>query len=240
MRRIAVTSLALAVGLAACATGMGGPKDVRLSAVALRAESGTTPAAAAAALREVGARVGLVAAPADSAWFRAVAEAAGLHLSGPAVAGDLSLALLAMEPLGDTVLTLDYEGGTITMVDALYDLADEHFLDLMAFRVGAGDPIQPMVTRLLRYIATDVPPSAGVVIAIAVPDAAAGDSIARLLSPGYLDAIRCAGGDPGTPATGRIRLFYGPAARVVCGDAAVVTVPAGARVHAELVAGLHL
>lgn len=238
MRRVAVTFLAF--GLAACAANMGGPKDVGLSTVALRVEPGTTAAAAAAALREVRARVALVAAPTDSAWFAAVADAAGLHLSGPAGAGDLSVALMAMEPVGDTVLDLSYEGGTITMVDALYDLDDEHYLDLMAFRVGAGDPVQPLVTRLLRYIATDVPPSAGVVVAIAVPDVATGDSIARLLSPGYFDALRCSGGDAAPQVTSGIRLFYGPEARIRCGDADLVAVPAGARVHARLVAGLHL
>lgn len=236
MRHVALTLLTIAA--AGCAAGMGGPKDVALSTVALRVDPGTSAAAAAAALDEVDARIALVAAEADSAWFASVAGAAGLHLSGPA-GGGLSLALMAMEPVGDTVIDLAYEGGSIAMVDALYELDDEHYLDLMAFEIGAGDAVQPLVTRLLRYIATDVPPSAGVILAIAVPDAATGDQIARLLSPGLFDASRCEG--KGAEGSGSIRLFYGPEARVRCGDAAAGRIGGGMiRIHAELVAGLHL
>ena len=236
MRHAALTLLTLAV--AGCAAGMGGPEDVELSTVALRVDPGTSAAAAAAALHDVDAEIALVAAEADSAWFASVAEAADLHLSGPAGAG-LSLALMAMEPVGDTVIDLTYEAGSIAMVDALYELGDDHLLDLMAFEVEPGDAVQPLVTRLLRYIATDVPPAAGVIVAIAVPDAATGDQIARLLSPGLFDAARCEG-NGAAEGTGSIRLFYGPEARVRCGDASAGRVGSGVRIHAELVAGLHL
>lgn len=233
--------LATLAVLGACAANMGGPRDVALSTVALRAEPATAPATAAAALTEVRARVALVAAPADSAWFASVAAAAGLTLSGPTPggeAGEPALALMAMEPLGDTVVDLTYEGGTITMVDALYDLDERHFLDLMAFRVDPDDPAQPLTTRLLRYIATDVPPSAAIALAITVPDGAKGDSIARFLSPGYFDALRCAGADAPAGAGARIRLFFGPEARMWCGDATEDRPAAGARVRAALTAGL--
>lgn len=236
MRRIVVTFLAL--GAAACATTMGGPEDVGLSAVAYRAAPGTSPAAVAATLANDGAEVALVIAPGDSAWFAALAEAAGLHLSGPARAGDLGLALLAMEPLGDTVIDLRYDGGTIPMVDALYDLADEHYLDMMAIRVQEGDAVQPVATRLLRYIATDVPPSAAIILAVAVPSPAFGDSLARLLSPGYFDTLRCGGNSAPGSFDGEIRLFYGPEARIWCGDASASMTGAGDRIHAELTAGL--
>lgn len=240
MRRSVVTFLALgglaAAGATACAVNMGGPSDVPVSAVAYRAAPGTTPAAAAAALENP--TVALVAAPGDSAWFAALAEAVGLHLSGPAEAGDLRLALLAMEPLGDTVIDLRYDEGTIAMVDALYDLDEDHYLDMMAIRVEAGDAIQPLVTRLLRYIATDVPPSAAVLLAVAVPSPAVGDSIARLLSPGYFDALRCGGGQAPESVRGGIRLFYGPEARMWCGDATPAATPAGTRIRAALTAGL--
>lgn len=231
----------LALGLTACAGALGGPPDVPLTAVALRVAPGTAPATAAAALTQAGSRFGLLAARADSAWFAAVAAEAGLQLSGPADAGDVSLALITAPPVGDTVLELTYEGGTIPMVDALYDLDDEHYLDLMAVHVDEEDAAQPVVTRLLRYIATDVPPSAGVVLAVSVPSVAKGDSIARLLSPGYFDALRCDGGGAAAAAgAGEIRLFYGPEARLRCGEARSEVVGAGARVVAELVAGLHL
>lgn len=239
MRRAVLTSITLGLLVAACAVNMGAPDEQELSTVALRADAGATPAAVAATLEEVRATIALVAAPEDPAWFSGVAEAADLHLSGP-TGGDLSLALMAMEPVGDTVIDLTYDGGTIRVVDALYDLDKRHFLDLMAFQVRAGDPIQPMVTRLLRYIATDVDPSAGVVLAIAVPDVATGDSIARLLSPGYFDTLRCAGAGRPEAVIGEIRLFYGPEARVWCRDAAAESVVPGVRIHAELVAGLRL
>ena len=241
MRRAVLTALAagLTLGSAACAPGMGGPRNQDLSTIALRADPDASPAAVAAALREVDADIALLAAPADPAWFEAVAGATELHLSGP-TGGDLSLALLAMEPLGDTVIDLTYEGGEFPMVDALYDLGDRHFLDLMAIRVESDDAIQPLVTRLLRYIATDVDPSAGVVLAVAVPDVATGDSIARLLSPGYFDTLRCGGAGRPAAVAGEIRLFYGPEARVWCGDAAAGAVAPGVRIHAQLVAGLKL
>ena len=236
MRRAALTILTL--GTAACAANMGGPRDVPLSTVALRVDQGVTAEQAAAALLEANARVALVAAPADSAWFGAVAGATGLHLSGPG-GGPLSLALMGMEPLGDTVIDLTFEDGTVTVVDALYELDDDHYLDLMAFEVGSDDAIQPLVTRMLRYIATDVDPSAGVVLAIAVPDVATGDSIARLLSPGYFDARRCANGTAAA-SNGSIRLFYGPEARMWCRDASEGAIVGGDRIHAQLVAGLRL
>ncbi len=228
----------LAFGLTGCALGMGAPDDVALSTVGLRVSSDADATAALAALREVDARVALVAAPADSAWFAWLAEASGLHLSGPARAGDLSLAFLAGEAVGDTAIDLSYEGGgTFTVQDALYELADDHYLDLMAFRVDAAETVRPIITSLLRYVATDVDPTAAVVFAVAVPDAAVGDSVARLLGPGYFDAFRCAGGDRDAEVAGGIRLFYGPERRIRCGGAAGAVVPAGLRVHAELVAG---
>lgn len=235
MRRILVGLLA--VGLTGCALGMGAPDDVALSTVALRISPGAEATEALAALRDVDARVALVAAPVDSAWLAWLAQAAGLHLSGPARAGDLSLAFLAGEALGDTAIDLTYDGGTFTVQDALYELAENHYLDLMAFRVDAGDPIPPIITSLLRYVATDVDPTAAVVFAVAVPNAAVGDSVARLLGPGYFDAFRCAGGDRPAEVAAGIRLFYGPERRIRCGDAAGSVVPGGLRVHADLVAG---
>lgn len=236
MRRIVVVFLAF--GLTACAVGMSGPDDVPLSTVALRVEPGTSGTVALAALQEVNADVALVAARADSAWLAWLAGAAGLHLSGPARAGDLSLALMAGEALGDTTIVLEYDGGgSFTVQDALYELGENHYLDLMAFRVDADDAIDPLITRLLGYIATDVDPTAALVMAVAVPNATVGDSVADLLGPGYFDAFRCAGGDRPEAVAAGVRLFFGPERRIRCGDASGAVVPAGLRVHAELVAG---
>jgi hypothetical protein len=229
------------LGLTACAVNMGGPRNIDLSTVALR----TAPAAAAedvaAALLRVSADVALVAARGDSAWFARVAALTGLTVSGPAGAGDLSIGFLAGEPVGDTTLTLSYDGGSFTVHDALYEVADERYLDLMAFRVDDAAAARPAIGALLRYMATDVMNSAAVVMAVAVPTAAVGDSVARMLTPAYYDALRCETGP--APAEDRaedraaIRLFYGPEARIFCRAAAAERPEAGDLVRASLVLG---
>ena len=245
-----------ALAVSACAVNMGAPKEIPLATVALRAGDATAPAAAAAAIREDGGRTALVVAPRDTAWFAAVAEAAGLHLSGPArTDGGLGLAFLGREPLGDTAIDLRYDGGTFTVQDALYDLDDRRFLDLLAFEVEDAARARPIVASLLSYVATDVDATAAVVMAVAVPSAAVGDSVARMLSPGFEDALRCRTGGTtpaGTNGAGApgvagataddalrddIRLFYGPEARIFCRTATAVDAPAGAVVRASLVMG---
>lgn len=239
MRRLTPMTLASALLLAACAVNMGGERDISLATVALRANGATDPETAAAALREGGTRAALVMAPRDSAWFGALAEAAGMTLSGPArTAGGLGLAFLGREPLGDTAIDLRYDGGTFTVQDALYDLADKRFLDLLSFEVDDPAEAQPLVEALLKYVATDVSPTAAVVMAVAVPTAAAGDSVARMLSPGFEEARRCSGdGADAGGGGGGIRLFYGPEARIYCRTATVDDTPQGEWVRASLVMG---
>ncbi|HSH46911.1 MAG TPA: hypothetical protein VK966_13785 [Longimicrobiales bacterium] len=233
MRRVVLGLLALAS--AACAPGFGGPPDVPLSTAALRATSGASAAQAAAALTEVDSDVALVIAPADPSWFGAVATGSGLRLSGPGYDGDLGLAFYGPEALGDTTIQLTYDGGSFVLQDALYELEGEQFLDLMAFSVAPAAPVRPLVTSLMRYIATDVMANASVVIAIAVPDRDTGDEVSRLLGPGYFDVLRC--GDAAPPGEGEILLMYGPEARVWCNGARADRTAAGTRIHASLVAG---
>lgn len=246
-------ALLAALTLGACAVNMGAPKEIPLATVALRADEGAAPAEAAAAIREGGARTALLVSTGDEAWFGAVAEAAGLHLSGPARTDDgLGLAFLGLEPLGDTAIDLRYDGRTFTVQDALYDLDDRRFLDLLAFEVGDAADARPLIAALLSYVATDVDATAAVVMAVAVPSPAVGDSVARMLSPGFEDALRCrAGGTSpagsngaGTAGAGAdaelrdgVRLFYGPEARIFCRSAEAGDVPAGDRVRASLVMG---
>lgn len=235
MRRAVLSFLAL--GLTACAGGLGGPPDVPLTTVALRVDAQATPEAAAAALREAGADVALVVGARERGWFTSVASAARLELSGPGYADDLGLAFMALEAVGDTTIELDYEGGSFTLQDALYELAGRQHLDLLAFRVDRAEAARPLINALMRYVATDVMPAAAVVMAVAVPNETVGDSVARMLSPGYFDALRC-GGAGGADETRRdLRLFYGPEARIRCGAAETETLPIGSRIQASLVVG---
>lgn len=235
MKRLSVSLIALAV--AACAANMGAPSEISMPTAALRADANATPTQAAAAIRSASARAALVVGPHDEAWFRELAAASGLELSGPGAAGDIGLGFLAMEALGDTTIELSYPGGRFTVQDALYAPEDERYLDLLAFRVDRPDHARPIIASLLEYAATDVMPSAAVVLAVAVPSAEVGDSVAVMLSPGYYDALRC--GEVAAPASqgDRLRLFYGPEARIFCRSASVQSTGAGELTTARLVMG---
>lgn len=224
--------------MAACAPGTGDPRPVDMPTTVLRAEAGTSPAAAAAAIVAASPRIALVAGPADEAWFAEVASAAGLStVSGPALAGaDLGLAFLGMEVVGDTTIQLQYDGGTFVLQDALYDLGQRRFLDLLSFRVGTEVEVRRIIGALTDYIATDVMPGAAVIMAVAVPSPAVGDSVARLLSPAYRGAAHC-GAEADAVAGAGIRLFFGPDARIYCRSAAVSGTAGGERVDADLVVG---
>lgn len=229
--------LTLGLGLAACAVNVGGVKDIPLVAVALRPGPDAEPAAVAASLRAAEADVALIAGSVDSAWLAAVGSAAGLTLTGPGGDGSLALAFLGGEPLGDTTVVLPYDGGQLSVHDALYEVDDERYLDLMAFQVTDPAAARPALGALLEYMATDVMNSAAVLIAVAVPSPAAGDSVARMLSPAYFDALRCEPGlAPGSAREG-IRLFYGPEARVYCRDAGTESPGIGDLVRAALTLG---
>lgn len=234
MKRLLLTLAAL--GTAACAANMGAPKEISLPAAAIRADPSATPAQVAAAIRSTRARVVLVAAPEDTAWFRQMADAAGMSLSGPALAGDLGLAFLGPEVTGDTAIDLAYDGGHYTVMDALYEIEKERYLDLLAFRVERPEQARPLIASLLEYVATDVMPSSAVILAVAVPNPAVGDSVEAMFSPGYYEAVRCPDADASSGSDG-FRVFYGPEARIFCRGAAVTTTDAGTVTTARLVMG---
>jgi hypothetical protein len=238
MRRLLVSAAALAVVVAACSPRMGEPRHVDVPTVVFLAEAGADAAAVGAAIREARPRVALVAGPVDPAWFAAVVAASRLsHLSGPGeLAPDLAVGFLGLEAVGDTTVELTYEGGSFRLHDALYDFGNRRFLDLMAFRVTDPATVRPLITALSAYVATDVMPGAAVVFAVAVPDAAVGDSVARLLSPMYRGVTHCGAAADVVQRSG-IRLFFGPEARMYCRTAAVSELPSGVRVHADLVVG---
>lgn len=225
------------VVLGACAVNLGGPSPIDVPTAAIRADADASAAAVGSALRDAGVRAAFLTADRDDGWFTEVAGAADLTLSGPAPMNGLRLAFLGPEPLGDTTLTLRYDDGRLPIHDALYEIEDDRLLDLLAFRVEDAASVRPAMGALLEYVATDVNNSAALVLAAVVPSGAAGDSIARMLSPAYYDALRCEGGTP--PATDRdgIRLFYGPEARMYCNDATAGEIEVGDWVRAQLVMG---
>lgn len=204
----------------ACTIRLGGPAPVEYRALGWEVPAGVPSADAAAFLLSQRAGITLLAAPADSAWFSELASAAGQALSGPAPAGPVRLAFLGAEPLGDTTIALPVEGGGELIVhDALYEVDEYRFLDLMAVRLEPDANVRESVRSLLRYIATDVMADAAVVLAVNVPNAAMGDSVATLLRPVLTDALRCgrdAGSSDAADDGPKVRLFVGPEARALC------------------------
>lgn len=222
--RTLITAAVLAL-LTGCAVRLGGPSPVEYRTVAVSTAGGVSPAEVARWIREVDANVVLLSATADSAWFGDVARETRMTLSGPGRAGEASLAFLAGVAVGDTTVALALEsGGEIVLHDALYQIDDYRFLDLIALRAEPGESPRDIVRALLGYVATDVMPNAATLLAVDVADAAVGDSIAALLSPAFLDAQACLPGSAtaGAGASPRMRLFYGPQARVHCSEARVL------------------
>jgi hypothetical protein len=235
IRFAAAAAVTLLIG--GCAAGMGAPRDIDMPIAALNVGPDAAPAAVAATVRAADARAVFLAAPRDSAWFSGVAAATEMQLSGPTHAGGIRMAFLGPEPVGDTTLVLEYEGGGLMIQDALYEIRDERYLDLIAFRIEPGMPVGEAVAALLSYVATDVDNVAAVAMAVAVPDAATGESVARMLGPAYFDALRCGGDDAVAPAGEHVRLFYGPAARMFCESARSEATAAGDLIRAQLVMG---
>lgn len=228
----------LATAGAACAVRMGRSGPMPYTVLGAYEPADATPEAVAGRITAAGAQVALLAVRADSAWFRAVARRTGLTLSGPGDADSVYLGFLAYEPVGDTTVVLDYEGGQFALHDALYKVGEERALDLMALHISAASAARPMVHRLLRYLATDVDATSAVVIGVAAETEAAADSVAVMLAPAFTDARRCmeASGERKAARTAgpHLRLFYGPEARLGCDSARPLDAP-GAPVLARLV-----
>lgn len=227
---------ALLIG--ACAAPFGGSRPLETRTLVVHADPGADPDAVAGAVRAAGPRAVFLASPGDADWFDHVAGASRLHLSGPAVMGDLRLAFLGPEPVGDTTHQLAYDGGTLTIQDALYEIRGDRFLDLLAFRIPDDARVRPAIGALLSYVATDVDNAAAVVMAVVVPNAAVADSVTRMLAPAYFDVQRCERASAVAAGDGtQVRLYYGPAARMYCTDAGTEETAFGDWLRAELVMG---
>lgn len=215
IRMVILVPLAL-LAASACALRLGGPGPETYSAVAIRAESGASAAAIATQLRDAGAQLVLLSAAQDSAWFASVASAAGLALSGPGETSGRGLAFMTnLELLGDTSLVLEVPGGgNVHMHDALYEVDEDRNIDLMFVRFDGPD-LRAAVRTLLGYIATDVGASAALLLAVDAATPQAADSATVLVRATLGNAAEC--GDIAAAATtSRVRLLYGPSARLTC------------------------
>lgn len=239
MTKNTLAGAALAVALTACAVRLGGPSPEEYRTMAYDA-TGVAAEDAGRFIREAGADIVLLTAEQDSAWFARVAAEAGLALSGPGRTEPMGKAFLTnLEILGDTSIVLGVaDGSRMHMHDALYEIEENRHIDLMLIGIGAGTNLREAVRTLLSYIATDVGPNAAIMMAIDTPTPEAGDTVATLLQAAYTSANECAStdGSQPTPRTGRVRLFYGPSARVQCQSARILS-GAGTPTIAELLVG---
>lgn len=229
--RIVILVPLVLLAASACALRLGGAGPVTYSAVAIRADAGANAAAVATQLRDAGAQLVLLSAAQDSAWFASVAGAAGLELSGPGETSGRGLAFMTnLELLGDTSLVLDVDGGgAVHMHDALYQVDERRNIDLMFVRFDGPD-LRAAVRTLLGYIATDVGASAALLLAIDAPTPQAADSATVLVRATLGNAAEC--GDIAAAATtSRVRLLYGPSARLTCLSAQALSNGVFARVQ---------
>lgn len=241
MMRKWMAALALTVLLPGCAIRLGGPKPETYQVLALPVQSGETAAAATDLLRQSNVNIALLAGTVDSTWFHEVATAAGMELSGPGQTGSSSLAFLTrgLKLLGDTSLVLGVTGGgRIHLHDALYQIDKNRTLDLMLMRVDPHSTLRETVRSLLGYIATDVGGDAAIILGLEAPDPARADSVAVLMRAAFSNAWECTpeGKQGSTPPSLDLRLFYGPAVRMDCQHARLLSAP-GNPINAELIVG---
>lgn len=216
MIRNVVSAVAL-LACTACAVRLGGSKPEEFRTLAMAAPPSASAAAVSDVIRQAEARIVLLTAERDSAWFAEIAAATGLTLSGPGTTEPAAKAFFTnLEILGDTSIVLGVADGTRMHVhDALYQIEEGRHVDLMFVRIAPESNLRDAVRSLLSYVATDVGPNAALAIAVDAPSPEAGDSVAVLLRAIYTGARECAGPAAGS-GSGRIQLFYGPSARVRC------------------------
>lgn len=223
--------LLLALGLG-CAVRLGGPQPRNYTALLVRADRDASAESIRHVIETAGADLALIAAPLDTAWFDRVRERTGLAMSGPGMADGIGLALFAGEAVGDTtVLLRGAEGAGLLVQDALYEVSDGRFLDLMMVRVGPDASAVDAANALLDYIATDVMQRSAVILGIDAGPAGDGtgsermaaltDSLSSMLRPAFVGGAGCedAPRDPDPFDRSRVRFLYGPELRILCREA---------------------
>ncbi|MGD8277073.1 MAG: hypothetical protein PVH00_03555 [Gemmatimonadota bacterium] len=226
----------LLLGSTACAVRLGGSKPEEYQTLALAVPDGASTGDVADLVKETGAQIVLLTANQDSAWFDELATATGLALSGPGrTEPDAKGFLTNLEILGDTSIVLGVADGTrMHMHDALYQIEEGRDIDLMFARINPDSDLRSAARTLLAYVASDVGPTAAIMLAIDAPTTQAADSVAVLLRAAWSTARECAGAD--APSPERVRLYYGPSARVRCVRARPVNYE-GMPIIADLVVG---
>ena len=225
--RTAVLLPLITLTIAACAVRLGGPSPEEYDVAAVFELRDADADAVARSLRDVGAEIVLMAAERqDSAWFNYVGYAAGLVVSGPGATTGRGYAFLttpALEILGDTSLILPVAGGGgVHMHDALYRIDEYRNIDLMLVRLEGPD-VEAALDTLLRYIATDVPADASLILGLDGPSPAAADSVAWMVRATIADASECRDASAADAAQPPVRLLYGPSARISCRSARNLT-----------------
>jgi hypothetical protein len=232
--------LVVLVAASACAVRLGGSKPEEYQALALPVDASQSSADAASIIEQTGAKLVLMSAKRDSAWFADVATRSGLELSGPGDVGSTSLAFLTgLKILGDTTIALNVgSNGRLYLHDALYEIDKERNIDLMLISLDASLDLREVVRALLGYIATDVGATAAIVMAVDAPSEQAGDSIAVLMRAAFENAWECADATAtnGSPPPMKLRLFFGPSVRMRCLSARTVQ-GAGTPITARLLVG---
>lgn len=195
-----------------CAGGLGGSDPANYTMTGVDAGS-ASPAEIAEQVTRANSDFALVVAPAQPAWFGELATATGLTLSGPATGDGPGLALLSrLELLGDTSIVIGADSARFYMQDALYQAADERYLDLMVVNLPAGVDVDAAVRELLRYMATDVMATASVVLGVNAPTTAVAVQVDSMLRAAFMNAVECGSLDPDRT----FRVFFGPPARTRC------------------------
>ncbi|MGH7443469.1 MAG: hypothetical protein ACREKM_01265 [Longimicrobiales bacterium] len=229
-------TVVLAAMSPACAVGVGGGgSPIEYTMVAVNA-AGATSAQIAEQVQEAGGDFVLVVGPREGTWFGELASASQLGLSGPAYTDERGLAFLSrLELLGDTSLVLGTGNAQVQLQDALYQVDEERFLDLMLVNIPTGADVPAATRSLLEYIATDVMANAALVLGIIAPSPAEAQAMDELLRAAFSTAAEC-GGLSHTDQRA-YRIFFGPVARVRCTDARQLDGP-GSPVVARVSVGL--
>jgi hypothetical protein len=239
-RVLRALSVGLLAALTGCAINLWGPEEIDYGVLAFEVPGGTSAGDVAQRIRDAGADVVLLSAAHDSAWLAGVAEATGRKLSGPGAAGRTAFAFLAGEAVGDTTLALPFgDADTLHVLDALYELDDERWLDLLLVGVDSTMPLREAIRTFLTYVATDVMQESAVMVAIDTGPGVSGAELAALLQPAFTSVAECSRegeADGGFASAGELpmHLFFGPEARVRCRSARVLP-GAGEPVYARLI-----
>lgn len=213
----AAGAIALLAGASACAAGLRGPTPLTLRVLAYVAPPGASAGEVAGRIQAIQADYVILAADADSAWFREVATATTRSTTRPGGTESLTFAFLAGAALGDTTHVLTAGADRVTIHDALFQVTPQVNLDVIAFELEAPNGETRDVARaLMSYVATDVPPQALIFLAVVSPPARPGGSLSQVLAPFFRDASTCESRLAESVTSVRFHIFYAPEARATC------------------------